>query len=90
MEYLDAEEPRRLELTRRNLEALLAKLDDPLSARTLSKIGVAGSLIEVVAVENEVHYAHRAPGAVFMPSTGEEWDTGPYPLTDDNPTGDTG
>ena len=34
MKFIDGEIPV-LELTRRNLETLLAKLDDPLSARTL-------------------------------------------------------
>lgn len=38
----------RLELTRRNLDTLLLKLEDPLSARTLSKDGFA-----VTAVESE-------------------------------------
>ena len=102
----------RLELTRRNLEVLLAKLDDPLSQRQLLDpdlyvvvaakedhvphegcdvgelcdgmeqgrldgdsfiVGALGSheCVEVVPVENEVHYADRAPGAMFMPSTGE-------------------
>jgi hypothetical protein len=56
-----------LELTRRNLEALLAKLDDPSSARTL--IDPDGK-IAVRAVENEEHYSNRAPGEVYMPSSG--------------------
>lgn len=66
--------PARLELTRRNLETLLAKLDDPNSRRTLIKWEDpedGDAHIEVVAVENEAHYSERAPGAVFMPSTGE-------------------
>lgn len=61
----------RLELTRRNLTALLAKLDDPLSARFLTKIGKTGEYILVKAVEDEEHYSDRAPGEVYMPSTGE-------------------
>ena len=60
-----------LELTRRNLTALLAKLDDPLSARTLTKFGETGEYIVVKAVEDEEHYANRAPGVVYMPSSGE-------------------
>lgn len=68
----------RLELTRRNLETLLEKLDDPLSQRTLidpdNKIAVTAVVdpdnkIEIVAVENDYH--DRAPGQVYMPSTGE-------------------
>ena len=55
-----------IELTRRNLEILLAKLDDPLSNRTISKSGHA-----VHAVENDAHYADREPGAMYLPSTGE-------------------
>jgi hypothetical protein len=58
----------RLELTRRNLEALLKKLDDPLSARALLD---PDTTIIVSAVENEAHYADREPGAIYMPSTGE-------------------
>lgn len=58
-----------LELTRRNLEALLDKLDDPRSSRTL--IDPQG-LIRVVAVENDAHYSDRPPGAVYMP-TRDEW-----------------
>lgn len=58
----------RLELTRRNLEALLAKLDDPESARTLID---PTNAVEVVAVENAEHYGERPPGMVYMPSTGQ-------------------
>lgn len=54
-----------LELTRRNLEVLLAKLDDPLSNRTLV---APGRLIAVTAVENEAHYSDREPGTIYMPS----------------------
>lgn len=95
MKFIPAEEGQvlhRLELTRRNLEILLAKLDDPLSARSLKDpdwhIVVTatedhvetdkgmffpgnGQCVEVVPVENEVHYANRQPGAMYMPSTGE-------------------
>jgi hypothetical protein len=58
----------RLELTRRNLETLLAKLDDPLSVKTLTD---PTGVIAVVAVPNEEHYSDRPPGTVVMPSTGE-------------------
>lgn len=104
MKFIPAEDGQvlhRLELTRRNLETLLAKLDDPLSNRKLidpdwhiivgaeeeyhpdgsctipieTEEGVivpgAGECVFVVPVENEVHYADREPGAVYMPSTGE-------------------
>ena len=57
-----------VELTRRNLETLLAKLDDPISARTLV---CPDDRIAVRAVENSAHYADRQPGQVFMPTTGE-------------------
>ena len=57
-----------MELTRRNLETLLAKLDDSLSYRML----VDGEhKIAVRAVEDEDHYTDRAPGTVYMPSTRE-------------------
>jgi hypothetical protein len=57
-----------VELTRRNLTALLAKLDDPLSARSLID---GEQKVMVRAVEDDEHYADRAPGPVYMPSTGE-------------------
>jgi hypothetical protein len=70
----------RLELTRRNLEVLLAKLDDPLSERTLldpdgviyvTAVENDANGIYVTAVENDAHYSDRAPGPMYMPSTGE-------------------
>lgn len=57
-----------LELTRHNLQVLLAKLDDPLSKRTLID---PDWMIRVVAVENEQHYSGREPGEVYMPTSGE-------------------
>lgn len=58
----------RIELTRRNLEILLAKLDDPASACTIAE-GTTG--FRVTAIENDAHYADRSPGAMYMPTTGE-------------------
>lgn len=61
-----------LEMSRRNLQALLDKLDDPLSARILTKLGADfKTTIVVKAVEDDEHYAGRLPGVVYMPSTGE-------------------
>lgn len=57
-----------LELTRRNLETLLAKLDDPLSQRTLLD---PDDKVYVRAVEDDQHYGDREPGPVYMPSAGE-------------------
>jgi hypothetical protein len=54
-----------LELTRRNLTTLLAKLDDPLSVRTL--LSPCGK-IYVKAVEDDRHYGDREPGEMYMPS----------------------
>lgn len=59
--------PHVLELTRRNLTTLLAKLDDPLSARTLID---GAHEIAVRAVEDAEHYADREPGQVYMPTSG--------------------
>lgn len=56
-----------VELTRRNLEVLLAKLDDPASERSIID---GGQNVMVRAVENNVHYADRAPGDMFMPTEG--------------------
>lgn len=66
----------RLELSRRNLIALLGKLDDPLSARTLMKQEdpeEGHEWVMVVAVEDDEHYAERPPGEVHMPTTGETY-----------------
>lgn len=60
-----------IELTRRNLETLLAKLDDPLSARMLQMRTEDGIVVCVSAVENEDHYRDREPGPVYMPSSGK-------------------
>lgn len=75
----DGQQLHRLELTRRNLQVLLAKLDDPLSARQIVDpdwriiVGaVEGSeCLEVMPVEDQQHYSDREPGPMFMPSTGE-------------------
>lgn len=65
MRYVPADEVTSLpvlELTRRNLETLLEKLDDPHSKRML----IDGDYkIVVKAVENEEHYADRSPGEIF-------------------------
>lgn len=95
MKFIPAENGQilhRLELTRHNLEVLLAKLDDPLSQRKLVDpdwhvlieateehvettkgyfVPGAGQCVEVVPVENDVHYTNRKPGEMYMPSTGE-------------------
>lgn len=66
--------PAKIELSRRNLEALLSKLDDPSSARTLMKQENeedGDEWIVISAVENNSHYSDRDAGAVFMPTTGE-------------------
>ena len=51
--------PYGLELTRRNLEVLLAKLDDSNSARTII---APNHYFWVRAVENDEHYGERGPG----------------------------
>lgn len=69
-----------IELTRRNLQTLLDKLDDPASKRTLIdpdwRLAVKAVedpeyQVEVKAVQDVEHYADRAPGEVFMPTSGE-------------------
>jgi hypothetical protein len=83
MKFVPAGEGRklhRLELSRRNLEILLKKLDDPLSGVGLvdpdNRIIVGAvethDCLEIVPVENETHYSDRAPGAMYMPSTGRD------------------
>lgn len=62
MKYRDDSDFPVVELTRRNLEQLLLKLDDPKSARTI----IDGERrIAVRAVENEEHYADRPAGAMY-------------------------
>lgn len=66
----------RLELTRRNLQTLLDKLDDPLSKRTLVDRDwqitvIATEAIIVEAVEDAEHYSDRPPGTVYMPTKDE-------------------
>lgn len=75
MRYLHDVDPPVLEVTRRNLMALLAKLDDPGSARTLMSPGKPGEpVIVVTSVEDAVHYADRNAGEVYMPSAGITWE----------------
>lgn len=52
-----------LELTRRNLTVLLAKLDDVGSARTILD---PDRVLYVRAVEDEEHYRDRAPGEMLV------------------------
>jgi hypothetical protein len=56
-----------IELTRRNLEILLAKLDDPDSVRMIVKEDRIGRVV-VRAVENEAHYEAegREPGPMLL------------------------
>lgn len=63
--FANGNEPATVELTRRNLTVLLAKLDDPLSSATLLS---PCQKIWVRAVEDEVHYSEREPGEMYMPS----------------------
>lgn len=69
MKFIEASDGRRhvVELTRRNLTILLAKLDDPLSE---AGIIAPGGLVEVQAVEDDEHYADRPAGEMFMPTSG--------------------
>ena len=55
-----------LELTRRNLNALLEKLSDPLSNRTLID---PTDKIAVRSVEDRDHYSGRPPGEVCISKT---------------------
>jgi len=52
-----------VELTRRNLTVLLAKLDDAASSRTI--IDTSRS-VAVRAVEDDAHYANREPGPMWV------------------------
>jgi hypothetical protein len=56
-----------IDLTRTELQELLRGLDCP--ARGFEGVEVGG--VRVRAVEDAEHYRERAPGAVWMPSSGE-------------------
>ncbi|WP_142277533.1 hypothetical protein [Mycobacterium timonense] len=58
-----------VELTRSDIETLLAALSHPGQDATLVR---GGSEIVVRAVENTEHYRDRPPGRVWMPSSGQE------------------
>lgn len=62
MKFIDGELPV-LELTRRNLTTLLAKLDDPISARMIID---PDNIIAVRAVEDSEHYSDRPPGIMLV------------------------
>jgi len=56
-----------VELSRRNLETLLAKLDDKDSERTLTRWSDdLSEVVYVTAVSNEAHYSDREPGPVLV------------------------
>jgi hypothetical protein len=74
VKYIYDTDPPTVEMTRRNLAALLVKLDDPASARTLMSPSLSGEpVILVTAVEDAVHYGDRAAGDVVMPTSGMVW-----------------
>ena len=62
-----------LYLTRKNLETLLAKLDNPLSARTIIKSDTVhpiypltgASYVTITALENEEYYTDRDAGIML-------------------------
>lgn len=58
-----------VELTRDELQTLMAGLDDPTSGN--SDMPVSQGAITVRAVEDAAHYRDRAPGLVWMPTSGE-------------------
>jgi hypothetical protein len=66
-----------VELTRRNLIALLQKLDSAettTTERTLVRRGLDGyTILHVKAVPDDEHYSNREPGPMRNPRTGEIW-----------------
>lgn len=56
-------------LSRRNLLALLHKLDMPESARTIYTFTRGGQLTVVAAEDDAEHYASREPGGEMHPKT---------------------
>lgn len=75
MKYIHDSDPPVLELSRRNINTLLAKLNDPFSARMLGSPGrIDEPHIMVKAVEDSEHYSDRAPGEVYMPGGDDPWE----------------
>lgn len=66
MKYIDNEPVPVIELTRRNLTVLLAKLDEPGSHRQLVAARGPRDLCAVRAVEDVEHYSERAPGEMLV------------------------
>jgi hypothetical protein len=64
-----------IELTRRNLTALLQKLDagESRSDCTLVKQDDLGMIGLVTVVEDDAHYSDRPAGPMRNPETGEIW-----------------
>lgn len=58
-----------VELTRDELQTLIAGLDNPTSGET--DMRVSQGAIVVRAVDDDAHYRNRAPGVVWMPTSGE-------------------
>lgn len=58
-----------VELTRDELQTLVAGLEDPTSGNI--DMPVSQGTIVVRAVDDDAHYRNRAPGVVWMPSSGE-------------------
>ena len=75
MKYIHDSDPPVLELSRRNINTLLAKLNDPFSARMLGSPGrIDEPHIMVKAVEDSEHYSDRAPGEIYMPGGDDPWE----------------
>ena len=55
-----------VELSRRNLEVLWAKLDDPESRKTIVLVKDGQEVCAVRAVENDEHYADREAGRMLV------------------------
>lgn len=75
MKYIHDQDPPVLELSRRNINTLLAKLNDPFSARMLGSPGRYDEpSIMVKAVEDSEHYSDRPAGEVYMPGGDDPWE----------------
>jgi hypothetical protein len=51
-----------VELSRKNLEGLLAQLDDGATDAQIMRAPQGGGMLIVTARENDAHYRHRASG----------------------------
>lgn len=64
MEYDEYEQTKIVRLSKRNLQALLTKLDHEWSAKTITRSFEDGITLVVIAEDDDTHYGKRQPGTM--------------------------